>query len=483
MKKTALLLSLIFTLSLSAKECEDRYFTLSTATDFEIRLIDLVQNISNECKISVVYEDKGVKEKLQEDAGMIHAQDFSLGELFELLFKENNIYHEYDPDKKLLRLAYIKTQTFHIDYVNFTMRKSSSTKRINIGPSSAGDDDGGDGENTRSSSDATSISYESDFAFWNNIEQEVRNILAQDSFEDNARIDTMLNRDSGSLTVSATSKQLERVEKYLHGVLSRMHKQIMIEAKIVEVSNSDIRSTGVDWSQLFEIGSGAINGNINLSNNAPTTSSFAYNYNVSLEKIVEFLDDYGDVEVVSNPKIMTLNNQPAIINVGEQLYYRYESGDVTMNNDSGSVVQEYTTDSLFVGVSLSVTPQVTDEGFVMLTVQPVISSLSDQGAGDDAEDRTLPPDTKIKQMSSMVKVKEGSKVIIGGLMENEDSIKRVGIPLLKDIPLFGALFGTDSKREVKKELVVVLTPKFVGTQSAPSVDEFEKIFEADQKDQ
>jgi general secretion pathway protein D len=476
-KKTIFLLLSVQLLFATAEQssCNERYFDLSITSSQGVSLYDLIDNLANECKLSVVFEDGGVKEQLNKTVSYINASNFTLEELFELIFNENNIYYEYAPQKKVLKLAYIKTKSYDIDYVNFAFRKSESTKSINIGVNKSSNDDSSNNDSSNNS-DKTTISTSNDFEFWKNFETEVQNILVQDSFEAAIQTKTVLNKDAGTLTVSATKKQLDRVESYINKVMGRLHKQIMIEAKIVEVTTSDIHSRGIDWSQIFQATSGSVQGNVNMSNSATTTSSFALNYGASIDTIMEYLDTYGDVEVVSNPKILTLNNQPAIINVGQQLNYRYESGEFSASESGGVFANEYETDSLFVGVSLSVVPEVTQDGFVMLTVQPVISSLVSDNVNEGNDERILPPDTKIKQMSSIVKVKEGSKVVIGGLIENENSTQRVGLPLLKDMPLLGIVFGKDSKRTVKKELVVILTPTFVGGDTKPTIENFEKLF-------
>jgi len=451
--------------------CIDRYFTLSISAHNSVSILDLVDNLASECRISVVFEDEGVLEQLNRNVGFINAKDFSLNELFELIFSEHNIHYEFDSQREVLKLAHMKTKTFYIDYVNFSQRMSSSHSSINVGGSM----------NENQGGDRTTISTISDFEFWRSIENEVRNILNQDEFEAQRATRTVLNRDAGTLSVSATKKQLDRVERYITKVMSRLHKQIMIEAKIVEVRKKDEQSRGIDWSQLFGVSGNFSAGyarNISMSDgfgNSPGESGsfLGYDYGLSVNRIMEFLDTYGDVEVVSNPKIMTLNNQPAVINVGEQIFYRYESGV----EGGDTTIRSYTTESIFVGISLSVTPEITQDGFVMLTVQPVISNVA--STQTQTAERVLPPDIGIKQMSSMVKVKEGGRVVIGGLIESEESSHRVGLPLLKDIPLLGLFFGKDTKREQKKELVIILTPTFLGGENKPSIESFEKLFAQD----
>ncbi|MGM0623202.1 MAG: pilus (MSHA type) biogenesis protein MshL [Campylobacterota bacterium] len=468
--------------------CIDRYFTLSISASHGVTIKDLVDNLASECKISVVFEDGGVEQQLERSIGYLNADNYSLNELFELVFEENNIYYEFDSQRELLRLAHIKTKTFYIDYVNFASRTSESTKTINMGANS-GEPGGAGGDGISGNSDVMTIASTSDFAFWRTIENEVQRIIVQDSFEAQDQVRTILNKDAGTLTVSATSRQLERVQNYLDKIMARLHKQIMIEAKIVEVTNSDVQNRGIDWNQLFSAGAtlrGGYNRNTDLGNGddkyaAGDYGSFlGYDYGLSVSRIMEFLDTNGDVEVVSNPKILTLNNQPAIINVGEQLFYRYQSGDV-IGNDRSTI--EYTTESIFVGISLSVTPEVTEDGFVMLTVQPVISSVKRDATTTDSSERVLPPDIGIKQMSSMVKVKEGSKIVIGGLMENEAANESVGIPLLRNIPLFGRLFGKESTRDITKELVVILTPKFIDGETKPTIENFNALFVEENLDQ
>ncbi len=470
-----LLLS-IFSLSLSAN-CENKFFSFSIkeTNGQSINLMDVIENITDECKMTIIFEDDSVKKALNKKLNYINVEDYSLKDLLDLMLSENNIFYELKNNQKILKLANFKTKTYFIDYVSFSERKSSSNKVIKTGSS-------GEGE------DSTTMDYTSEFQFWDKIAKDVGYILYRDEDTQQIKSKVLINQEGGMLTVTGTKKQLFRVEKYITSLMNRLHKEILLEAKIIEVIYSDKNTQGIDWSK-FEL---SINGSSDALRSRLDgvkvkgfkKPNYLIGYDFSMKGLIEFLKTQGDVNIVSNPKVMTLNNQPAIINVGTEVNYRYQTESTTdLSSDSGNTAISYENDSTFVGVTLDITPQVTKNDYIILKINPVISELVNEDAKhvDKNGIPVLAPDIKIKQLSSIVKVKNNNKVVIGGLIGSQEVFVDTSVPGFSSIPLFGKLFQSNSKNIKKGELIIVITPRIVDGQHNPTLDDINDIYNKELK--
>jgi general secretion pathway protein D len=197
----------------------------------------------------------------------------------------------------------------------------------------------------------------------------------------------------------------------------------------------------------------------------------------------DFLNKYGDVNVLSTTKILTLSNQPAVINVGKQINYRYQSGTLSTTAGTGSATNTYVMNSVFIGLTLNIVPEITDDGFIILRINPVVSEALDsfQDTSGDVTDadgvRIMPPDIKIKQLSSIVKAKDGARVVVGGLVSSSTKNIKNKVQGLGDIPILGYAFKHDSSQVYKTELIIVITPKIINDNSFPSIDRVEKLLD------
>jgi len=190
--------------------------------------------------------------------------------------------------------------------------------------------------------------------------------------------------------------------------------------------------------------------------------------------LLDFLKTQGDVRIVSNPKIMTLNNQPAVINVGTEVNYRYDSGSTTTTSSGGTTTTpNYQTDSTFVGVTLDITPQVTKDNNIILKINPVVSEIADKHIDANGVP-FLAPDIKIKQLSSLVMVKDNSKILIGGLISKNNKITNTSVPILSSIPIIGKAFKSTTKDITRSELIVVIIPHIINANNPPSIEKYEK---------
>ena len=504
MKKIILLLVLLYPF-LHAEVCENKRFSLSAYQNRggALTLMDLVRDVAQTCNISVVFEDKKAKERLSQPLDMVNIQDYSVPELFTFIFDEHNLFHTYDPIKGVVRVSYTNTVNFNIDYINMSELITESTKSITVGPSTntgANNTNSGSSSTTSSTSsnsgsnssssgsgansDYTNVRAISTFTFWDQLQNHIQQILQVDEEYNEALNKTLVNRDAAVVTITGTKRQIDGVKRYLNKLESRMHSQVMLEAHLIELTYNDYSSIGVNWSK-FDLG---LNGNFtnykNSSNNLNPlgTSGPVYSFGIDFNPagLINFLKTYGDVEVLSNPKILTLSNQPAVINVGQQLSYLYQNGSIASSNTQTAATTTNTLGSVFVGLTLNIIPEVTEDGYIIMRINPITSELLNESElntntsntnSSTQTQRTMPPDTRVKQMTSIVKVKDSQKVLIGGLIEKKISKDNTKVPLVGDVPLFGRLFNNDTDTVRKSELFILITPTLIKQDVFPSIDD------------
>jgi len=458
--------SLLVTFSFAT--CENKLFSFNvgnSSTSAKISIKNILDNIADSCAISIIYQDNKAKNKVSQSVSNLNVKNYTLDELLHLLLSDNNLF--YTLDDGILKISYFETKSFYIDYVSFTTRKSSTNKVIKTGSG-----------NSDSGSDSTTMDFTSEFKFWSKIQNEINSIIQRESEEGEIPIKPLINQDAGVVTVTGTQKQLNAVEKYLKIISQRMHKQILIEAKIIEVQFNKNKTTGIDWSK-FQLGLNASSDALRSRTNGVLTNTlkkpnYLVGYNFTMVGLMDFLKTQGDVKIVSNPKIMTLNNQPAVINVGTEINYRYDSGTTTTTSSGGTTTTpSYETDSTFVGVTLDITPQVTKDNFIILKINPVVSDVADKHIDANGVP-FLAPDIRIKQLSSLVMVKDNSKILIGGLISKKDSVTDTSVPLLSSIPIIGHAFKSSAKNIQESELIIVIIPHIINNGTTPTIKKYEE---------
>ncbi|NOX16363.1 MAG: hypothetical protein GXP61_10155 [Epsilonproteobacteria bacterium] len=468
MKIKFMVFTLMFLTTLAFSNCENNLFSFSVKNDSNINTLNILENVTDTCKMTMIFEDNLVQAKLEKKLNYVNVKNFTLKELLNLLLSDKNLFYTMEKNQKVLKISYLKTKTYFIDYVSFTKRTSTTNKTIKTGSTSSGGSSGGE--------DSTTMDFTSDFKFWINLESQINSILSRNADGDKPS-KALVNQDAGMVTVTGNKKQLDGVAKYIKEMMKRLHKEILIEAKLIEVTYDDSKTNGVDWSK-FQL---SINGSSDATRQRTggiLTSGFRepnylVGYNFSLDGLIKFLKTQGNVKIVSDPKVMTLNNQPAVINVGTEVNYRYDDGSsTTISNGTTTTTPNYTTDSTFVGVTLDITPQVTNDNFIMLKINPIVSEISKEHI-DAKGVPFLAPDIKIKQLSSIVKVKDGNKILIGGLINKNVSFTNTSVPFLSSIPLLGNAFKSRAKVITNSELIIVLIPHIVNVNKKPSLSEFD----------
>lgn len=280
------------------------------------------------------------------------------------------------------------------------------------------------------------------------------------------------------ITVRAFPDEIREVRQFLGISQERMQRQVILEAKILEVTLSDGYQQGINWSNISasigNSGSIVVNrpGSTVLPGLDAIGSLLGGQTNVtisdgSFEAVLSFMSTQGDLNVLSSPRVTASNNQKAVIKVGNDQYYVTALSSNAGNGENSNAVPEVTLTPFFSGISLDVTPQIDDKGNVFLHVHPAVIEVEEEtkqlNLGGDFQNVTLPlAKSSIRESDSVIRARDGDVVVIGGLMKS-NTIERVSkVPFLGDIPALGHLFRNTSNLTQKTELVILLKPTVVG---------------------
>lgn len=457
------------------KTCEYRTFNIKTnnkATGAE-----LLAELGEVCDFSIVIKDPEAEKILAKNLNGINIKNLSLDEVFQLVIQDNDLFYTYD--KNYLKISALSTKSFKVDYIS-SIREGKAV--INASVDATPVEATGSGTKNTTSQSQNTISSNESFDFWKTISTELTSVLNTGG-ENYKAAAPIINANAGMITVTATKKQLDRVSDYIDLLKDRLHRQVLIDVSIISVALSSSNKTGVDWSKFsLSFNSNALFNNSNqgaLSNSNPQTlynssgSSVSSNLNnltvvndavFSITGLIDFLGSSGDTKVVSSPKVLTMNNQQALITVGDNINYRIPEDTTNTATTTTTLTTTYTNYSIFIGVLLNITPEISEDNEIILRINPSVSNF--KYSSDDAKTtspREIAPDTQEKKLSTVVKVKDGSTIILGGLIATTKGKEESSVPLLSSIPLLGEAFKHSADTIATNELVFVITPRIIGT--------------------
>jgi len=304
---------------------------------------------------------------------------------------------------------------------------------------------------------------------------------------------------SNLIVVQAMPDELKRVEAFLKSADLSLNRQVILEAKILEVELNDSFQAGINWSlvsgriQSTQFGGDVIKTPLNPGDKFPVSNGqlaamsavpgqvpgnlpassvgvfggvFALSTNFkNLGTFIEALGAQGKVHVLSSPRVSTLNNQKALIKVGSDRFFVTNVSTTTSAvGTTATQTPNVTFDTFFSGIALDVTPNITGEDEVTLHIHPTISDVQDDQKtfSLNGQTQTYPlAKSSVRESDSMVKARSGEMVVIGGLMQDQTTDLKEGVPLLKDLPGFGHLFRHTVQKTKKSELVILLKPMVV----------------------
>jgi len=432
------------------KSCEYRVFNIGVKESVSIK--EVINQLSGVCNFSVAIKDPQASNLINTDLTGVNIKNSTLYEVFNLLLEEHNLNYEYQ--NNILRITALETKTFRLDYIT-SVRQGTAIMNASV---SAIPVEEGDLRDTATVSE-NEIRVMEEFNFWETLDAELSAIL-NNGLEDYLAPSPIINHKAGLITITGTKSQLNRVETYLEDLKSRLHKQVMIDVSVISVALDERQTTGIDWSK-FRLG---INLDQNGNPRSPSTATFQNTSNDVLNNYSKDINkSNGDTKILSNPKVITMNNQQALITVGDNINYRIQEDTSSTEGDNISVT--YNNYSIFIGVLLNLLPEISDNNEIMLRINPSISSFK-YDEDDSKQDRFMAPDTTEKKLSTVTKVNSGDTIILGGLIENQNGVKNTKIPVIGDIPLLGNVFRSSANTFQSTELVFVITPYIIDRESS-----------------
>jgi general secretion pathway protein D len=284
----------------------------------------------------------------------------------------------------------------------------------------------------------------------------------------------IVNREAGYLSARATSRQHREIQNYIDQITASARRQVLIEATIVEVTLNDSFQAGIDWQILGADPSGVDITQSLLGANLSATPFFSFSYSDpsadagEVTATVKALEQFGDVQVLSSPKIIALNNQTAILKVVDNVVYFTTEVQTQTTDNTDRTIFETTVHTVPVGFVMNVTPFISEVEEIILNVRPTISrvvgTVQDPNpalANSDPPVESEIPEIQVREMESMLRVGSGQIAVIGGLMEDKVDKKTSGVPFLSSLPLIGPAFTYRDDQVLKTELIVFLRPRVI----------------------
>jgi len=455
----------------------------------------------------------------------VNLKDVTVREALEAIREAYGYEFRIDGTRIYVEAAGMQTRVFHVNYLA-GLRTGRSDVRVSSGSTSgtvAGQPAAsagavaqlagapvqpgqsvntiGLGQLNQTTNDATRVSTFSQSDFWQELTTALRTLVA------GAGRSIVVSPQSGVVVVRAMPQEIRSVETYLKAIRVSVERQVMLEAKIIDVTLNDAYQAGVNWAGFSGTRfSGGVQGanttlgttgglvsssplgltadpsartvvstNASAAASAASTAAGAAGLGVfglalqtrNFAALLQFLESQGTTQVLSSPRVATLNNQKAVLKVGtDDFFITNIKSTPVLNSATGVPVGatlEPTLSSFFSGVSLDITPQIDEDGNINLHIHPLVSKVQngtltfDFGTGIGITNIPTAKST-INETDTMVRVQDGNIVALGGLMQLELENSRSGIPGAQDVPGIGGLFGNRARNVVKKELVILIKP-------------------------
>jgi MSHA biogenesis protein MshL len=386
----------------------------------------------------------------------------------------------------------LQTRIIPVNYLNLTRKGVSDTRVAASGLSPTGATTSGTTTTTSASSSQSSgvqIQTQTQTDFWKELTTTLTAIVGASGGRK-----VIVNPQAGIVLVTAMPDELRLVEKYLGATQSSMNRQVILEAKIVEVQLSNGFQSGINWSGIAEsagrtytvgqVGGGTLlspagvseiagnTGNLN-----PTTGTFSpisgtdasafggvFTLAVKSNNFASFfelLKTQGDLNVLSSPRVSTMNNQKAVIKVGTDSFFVTKQ-DITQSGTlTGLPTVSTELSPFFSGIALDVTPQIDDAGNISLHIHPSVSDVTEKKITVASNQTVSTALSSVQESDNIVRAQSGQIIVIGGLMKEATTDDNASVPLLGDIPLLGNLFKQKKVTRIKRELVILLKPTVI----------------------
>lgn len=451
----------------------------------------------------------------------VNLKDVTLLEALDTLRELYGYEYRVQGTRIFVQNAALTTRVFQINYLNTNrsgrsdVRVTSGSIALGSGGGGGGGSSGGSGSGSGSGSSGNSGSNSSQPSsggsstessritthmrndLWAELDASLRLLLGNDGKPGEGR-QLIVSPQSGVIVVRALPRELRAIEQYLRAARLNVERQVMLEAKIVDVRLRQSAQSGINWATFAGGGAGqnhrgsfgllnpgtqlSVSGNLtggtltanpgNTLNLGAAASSglmgLAFQTG-SFAALLSFLETQGEVQVLSSPRIAALNNQKAVLKVGTDDFFVTSVSTNIQSNTSGSnvVTPTITVQPFFSGIALDVTPQIDEDGNITLHVHPSVSNVTERNKVlnlGDLGSFTLPlASSSVSETDTIVRARDGNIVAIGGLMKTARGKDRTQVPGAGNLPLIGALFGSRSEEIEKHELVILIKPTVIHT--------------------
>ncbi len=403
-----------------------------------------------------------------------------------------------DKDRFYITGRGIQTRLYPVNYLNFK-RTGQSETTVTSAQLTSTNGTSGDSSSTSSgggtavtSTPTIKVSTQTETDFWANLQRTLKAIVGTKLGRN-----VIVNPQTNLVIVTATPAEFRVVEEFLGKAHDTVNRQVVLEAKIVEVSLLDRYQTGVNWSALAsaqgtnftagQVGGGTVfdagvSGTAgNTGNIDPTTgiftaisgtdaTAFGGVFSLAVQSgnfaaFIEALKTQGEVQVLSSPRVSTVNNQKAVIKVGgDEFFVTGIRQSTVASGGATTTTPEIELTPFFSGIALDVTPQINKQGNIILHIHPSVSDVEEKTKNIvvSGENFSLPlAVSSIQESDNIVRAKSGQVIVIGGLMKEATADDKASVPVLGDIPLAGKLFRHKKLVRIKKELIILLKPTVV----------------------
>ncbi|QLE87090.1 pilus (MSHA type) biogenesis protein MshL [Shewanella sp. Scap07] len=401
--------------------------------------------------------------------------------------------YEVSREGRILRIfpAGMRTETFPLNYLymerhglsltsvnsgrisdNNNNSSNSSNSNNNSNSNNSSNNSGSDSSNSNSNetTNGTFIRSKTKTDFWGELKETLVSIVG----DTGGGRQVVVTPQAGLVTVRAYPNELRQVRTFLQTAETHLQRQVILEAKVLEVRLSDGYQQGIHWeSVLGHVGDTNIEfgtspagdgiGDLITSAIGGVTSLQVTGSDFST--MISLLDTQGDVDVLSSPRVTASNNQKAVIKVGTDEYFVTDVSSTTVAGTTPVTTPEVELTPFFSGIALDVTPQIDADGNILLHIHPSVIDIKEQTKSIKISDSTLElplAQSDIRESDTVIKAKTGDVVVIGGLMKSENIELVSKVPLLGDIPLIGEAFTNRANSLQKTELVILLKPTVVG---------------------
>ena len=375
----------------------------------------------------------------------------------------------------------MRTETFAVNYLLMQRDGTSSSSVSTGGVSQFGGGSGnnnnlGGGNNNNNNSNlsggaggsnGTSISTTTQTNFWAQLQTA---LVAMIGAEQGRSV--VVSPQAGLVSIKAMPDELRQVRKFLQASEESVQRQVILEARVIELTLSDEYQQGINWTQIlshsgstdFRFTAGATTTGNEITGALGGISSLSF-INQDFSGVLSLLSTQGNVQVLSSPRVTALNNQKAVIKVGSDEYFVTDvSNQSTTNASTTSTTPDVELTPFFSGIALDVTPQIDERGSVLLHVHPSVIETEEQQkvVTINQEELVLPlAQSNIRESDTVIQARSGEIVVIGGLMSTSTTDNVSKTPFVGDIPVLGNLFRNKREAVVKRELVILIKPTVV----------------------